>query len=176
MRRFAVAMVLSLCTLAVGAQVFASRAVGKPTIEQYGVTLDAPQSWSSVEHGDAGIVDPTTVLVVGSPGVKPLLNGGCQVADYRVPPEGAVVVVLRWRTITSGGGRPPVGRAPLKTLTHLTRRNIECFAGRGAAAQLALGDHAYQVNIMVGDRATPGTIHRALAAARSFRLSAKRGG
>jgi hypothetical protein len=171
MSRFAAAMILSLCALVVGAQAVASNLEVERVIERNGVTLDVPQSWSVVEPGDAGIVDPTTALVAGSPGVKPMPKPACQVAAYRVPPAGAVVVVVRWRTITSGGGQPRLGRAPLKTLTRVTRPSFECFAGRGTAAQLALGSHAYQVNVMVGDRATPGSIRQALAVARSFDLS-----
>jgi hypothetical protein len=172
MRRFAVAMILALFVIGVGSQASAANQAVERVIERNGVKLDAPQSWRLVTRGDAGVVDPTTVLVAGSPGVKPLLNAGCEIAAYHVPPTGAVVVVVRWRTVTSGGGRPPVGRAPLKALTRVRRPSFECFAGRGATAQLALDGHAYQVNVMVGDRATARSIRQALAAARSFRLIA----
>jgi hypothetical protein len=173
LRGFALPLALLLSLLVLGAGADASSKGGDGVIARMGVKLDAPRAWGLIERGDAGIVDPTAVLVAGSPGVRPLLNASCQVAAYHVPPSGAVVVVLRWRTVTSGGGRPPVGRAPLKALTRVRRPNFECFEGRGAAAQLFLADHAYQVNVMVGDRATPGSIRQALAVARSFGLSAR---
>ena len=50
----------------------------------------------------------------------------------------------------------------------LKRPLFECFDGRGAVAQIVIRDRAYQVNVMVGDRATRETIADALAAARSF--------
>jgi hypothetical protein len=141
-------------------------------IARAGVKLEVPPSWGLVARGDEGISDPTTVLVMGSPGVRPLRHASCQIAAYHVPTNGAVVIVVRWRTATSGGGRPVVGYAPLKRLTKVARPSFECFAGRGAVAQLAVGGHAYQVNVLVGDRATPGLIRQALSVARSFRLSA----
>jgi hypothetical protein len=138
-----------------------------------GVKVETPQSWRAVDPaGDGGVVDPRTVLVVGSPGVAGLRSPRCQVAAYRVPADGAVVVVVRWRSVTSGGGHPVLGRTPLRKLMRVSRPSFECFAGRGAAAQVALGTHAYQVNVMVGDRATPARVHQALAVARSFDLDA----
>jgi hypothetical protein len=172
---FALLLTLPLSLLGLGARAYASSEGSDGVIARNGVKLDAPRSWGLIARGDAGILDPTTVLVVGSPGVRPLANSGCQIAAYRVPPTGAVVVVVRWRTNTSGGGHPRLGRAPLKTLTHVTRPSFECFAGRGAEAQLALGGHAYQLNVMVGDRARRATIDQALATARSFRRSAEGG-
>jgi hypothetical protein len=79
-----------------------------------------------------------------------------------------VVVVVGWKTATSGGGRLKPGRAPLKKLVRVRRPSFECFSGRGAAAQVALGDKAYQVNVMVGDRASRRVIAEALAVGRSF--------
>ena len=79
-----------------------SRMASEGVIARNGVTLHAAQTWNLIAPGDAGIVDPTTVLVAGSPGARPLPNARCQIAAYRVPPTGAVVVVVRWRTITSG--------------------------------------------------------------------------
>jgi hypothetical protein len=171
MKGFAVAVTVLLSLLGVGARADAGGEPADRVIQRNGVKIDAPTSWRWIERGDGGIVDPTTVLVAGSPGVKPLRHAACQIAAYHLPPTGAVVVVVRWRTGTSGGGQPPGGRAPLATLTRVRRSSFECFAGRGAAALLALGGHAYQVNLMVGDRATPRSIRQALAAARSFRLS-----
>lgn len=142
------------------------------TISGSGVKVNAPASWQQVHFlGEDRIVDPHTVLVVGTRGVRPSLTSGCQIAAYRVPNDGAVVVVVRWRTETSGGGRPTSGRSPLQTLTRVKRPSFECFNGRGTAAQLALHGHAYQVNVMVGNQATPGTVAKALAVARSFDLT-----
>jgi hypothetical protein len=45
---------------------------------------------------------------------------------------------------------------------------FECYAGRGAAAQVHLRGIDYQVNVMVGDRASSSRIADALRVARSF--------
>ncbi len=51
---------------------------------------------------------------------------------------------------------------------YLTRPLFACFDGRGAMGQIVIGNRAYQVNVMVGDRAAPRRVADALAAARSF--------
>ena len=61
-----------------------------------GVSVKAPAGWELVPIADAGTVtDPRTVLVAGTDGAAPR-RSECQVAAYRVPGDGAVVVVLRW--------------------------------------------------------------------------------
>lgn len=150
----------------------AAAANAADTIAGIGVKVTAPRTWQRVQFlGEDNVVDPHTVLVAGTQGVRASLTSACQIAAYRVPADGAVVVVVRWRTVTSGGGRPTSGRAPLKALTHVRRPSFECFNGRGAAAQLSLRGHAYQVNVMVGNQATPKTVAQALAVARSFDLA-----
>ena len=116
------------------------------------------------------MTDPRTLLVVGTAGVVPRPTQ-CQIAAYRVPARGAVIVVVGWKTATSGGGRIKPGRWPLERLTSVKRPSFECFGGRGAAASLALGGKAYQVNVMVGNSASAVKIADALAVARSFRLA-----
>ena len=63
------------------------------------------------------------------------------------------------------------GRTPLTKLVAVQRPSFECFRGRGAAAQLVLGGKAYQVSVLLGDRAMRGLVDRALAVARSFALA-----
>jgi hypothetical protein len=140
-------------------------------ITSHGVRLEVPPGWQRVQPaGDGPVVDPRTLLVVGTAGVRPRASQ-CQIAAYRIPPGGAVVVVVGWKTATSGGGRLQPGRAPLADLTTVRRPSFECFSGRGAAAQVALGGRAYQVNVMVGGRASRQRVAAALAVARSFDLS-----
>jgi hypothetical protein len=154
-----------------GEAAFGSSSAAASVIRRGGVKVDAPRSWRLiVPAGEASFTDPKTVLVAGSPGVAASLTSSCQIASYRLPTDGAVVVIVRWRTVTSGGGRPPTGRASLKSLTHVSRPSFECFKGRGAAVQLSLRGHAYQVNVMVGDRASPRRVEQALSVARSFNL------
>jgi hypothetical protein len=71
----------------------------------------------------------------------------------------------------AGGGHLEPGRAPFARLRSVRRPSFECFAGRGAAAQVVLGGRPYQVNVMVGDHASKRRIAQALAVARSFRLA-----
>jgi hypothetical protein len=130
-----------------------------------GMTVRAPADWALVADADTGaIVDPRTVLVAGTDGVAPR-RSECQVAAYRIPADGAAVVVLRW------SGKAPewvtTDRAVLANMK-LRREYFECWDGRGAAAQIAVKGRAYQVNVMVGDRATAKDAAAALAVARSF--------
>lgn len=139
-------------------------------IRANGVQVKAPPGWHRVQGvAEDRFSDPRTVLVVGTNGVR-ARTSRCQIAAYRVQPAGAVVVVVRWRTQASGGGRPPRSREPLKRIV-LRKPGFECFNGRGGAAQVTLGGHAYQVNVMVGDRASARIVAQALAVARSFDLS-----
>ena len=141
------------------------------SIRANGVQLTLPSGWHRVASaGDGPVTDPRTLLVVGTVGARPKPTQ-CQIAAYRVPPKGAVVVVVGWKTAASGGGHMKPGRWPLAKLTSVRRPSFECFAGRGAAASLALGGKAYQVNVMVGDSASAQDVAHALAIGRSFRLA-----
>jgi hypothetical protein len=117
------------------------------------------------------VSDPRTLLVVGTAGVRPQASH-CEIAAYRLPPSGAVVVVVGWESIASAGGSPWTrGRAPLKSLVAVHRPSFDCFAGRGAASDVLLGGKPYQVKVMVGDRASKTRVEEALAIARSFDLA-----
>jgi hypothetical protein len=144
-------------------------AAGAATIRAHGVGLTVPRGWHRVASaGDGPVTDPRTLLVVGTAGARPAPTQ-CQIAAYHVPARGAVIVVVGWKTATSGGGRMKPGRRPLAELTSVRRPSFECFAGRGAAASLVLDGKAYQVNVMVGDAASAREIAEALSIARSFR-------
>jgi len=157
--RFAVAALVALA------------GAGDRVIASHGVRLVAPAGWQRIQAaGDGPVVDPRTLLVVGTAGVR-AKQSQCQIAAYRVPSGGAVIVVVGWKTATSGGGRIRPGRAPLEALRAVRRPSFECFTGRGAAAEVVLGGRAYQVNVMVGDRASKPSIEAALAVARSFDLN-----
>ena len=164
MRLFAlVVLVLAVTSVANGG--------GGQIVRLHGVALTMPVGWHRVASaGDGPVTDPRTLLVVGTAGVAPK-SGRCQIAAYRVPTHGAVVVIVGWKTATSGGGRMRPGRWPLKALTSVQRPSFVCFAGRGTAASLALGGKAYQVGVMVGDSASAAKIAEALAVGRSFRLA-----
>jgi hypothetical protein len=101
------------------------------------------------------------VIVIGTNGVR-AIDSDCQVSSYRVPSDGAVVVVIGWRD--------PTGASPYLPLSgmKLRRGTFECFADRGAVAQVTRRGVDYQVNVMVGDRASAATIDDALTAARSI--------
>jgi hypothetical protein len=143
---------------------------GPRTIVANGVRVVAPAGWQRVRAAPTAITDPVTVLVVGTRGVRPRLVP-CEVSAYRIPLAGAAVVVVRWRTETSGGGRPPSSRRPLSHLV-LNRLGFECWPKhRGGAVELSLGGHAYQVNVLIGDRASSLTVDRARAIVRSFDLA-----
>ncbi|HJU48247.1 MAG TPA: hypothetical protein VJ689_08945 [Gaiellaceae bacterium] len=128
-----------------------------------GVSIRVPDGWSRTTAAVDAVSDPRTVLVVGTDGVQPR-RSSCQVSAYRVPADGAAVVVIGWRgKATAAISRD---RAVLGAM-RLRRPYFECWAGRGASAQIALHGRAYQVNVLVGDQASPGIVADALRAARS---------
>ncbi len=155
--------------------VLASLAVASSSgriISANGVRLVVPLGWQRIEAAsDGSVTDPRTLVVVGTTGVRPRASV-CQIAAYRLPPTGAVVVVVGWKNLELSGARgQKPGRWPLKKLTAVRRSSFECFAGRGAAAGLVLVGKAYQVNVLVGARASKRRVAEALAVARSFNLA-----
>jgi hypothetical protein len=150
---------------------FASLALAASTgrvIASNGVRLVVPAGWQRVHAANPGaVVDPRILLVVGTAGVRPRASH-CQIAAYRVPAGGAVVVVVGWRSVAAAGGTPKPGRAPLGRLVAVRAHSAECFAGRAAAADVNLGGKLFQVNVMVGARASKLRVAEALTVARSF--------
>jgi hypothetical protein len=141
-------------------------------ISSHGVRLVVPRIWHRIEPASGGsTTDPQTLLVVGTDGVRPLASK-CGIAAYRLPPSGAVIVVVGWKSVESAGGGPwEPGRAPLKNLLAVHRPSFDCFSGRGTAATVLLAGKPYQVNVMVGDGASKRRVAEALAVARSFDLA-----
>jgi hypothetical protein len=128
-----------------------------------GVSFDVPAGWAKVDRAASANTDPRTLLVVGTKGTRAIATD-CQVATYRVPVDGAVVVAIGWRE--SFGGASSLSLSSMK----LRRGIFECFSGRGAVAQVTRGGRDFQVNVMVGDKADAGTVADALDVARSFAL------
>jgi hypothetical protein len=64
------------------------------------------------------------------------------------------------------------GLLPLSGLK-VRRETFSCFEGRGAVAQVTRGGRDFQINVMIGDRATAKTVAEALDVARSFSLVAR---
>jgi hypothetical protein len=144
---------------------------GRRIISSRGVRVVVPRRWQQIHAANAGpVTDPRTLLVVGTAGVRPKASH-CPIAAYRLPPTGAVVVVVgRKRLALSGAQSQTPGRWPLKRLNAVQRPSFECFGGRGVAATLVLGGRAYQVNVLAGDRASKRRVAQSLAIARSFDL------
>jgi len=110
------------------------------------------------------------LLVAGTAGVHPQASQ-CQIGGkYHIPADGAVVIVIGWLSSSAGGGPVNPGRASLDHLTRVGKSTFECYAGRGAAAQVHLHGIDYQVNVMVGNEANAQQVSKALTVARSFRL------
>lgn len=164
--RFFAAVLLALTVTSV------ANGGGGQTVRAHGVQLTMPEGWHRVAPaGDGPVTDPRTLLVVGTAGAMPRPTR-CQIAAYRVPAHGVVVVTLGWKTATSGGGRRmKPGRWPLRMMTSVQRPRFECFGGSGTSASLVLGSRAYQVSVMVGRSTSPQNIAKALAVGRSFRLA-----
>lgn len=152
---------VAVALVAVGA---AQAAADRPIVAG-AVAVRATDDWARVNAAATGAEsDPRTVLVVGTRGVVPRASQ-CQVAAYRIPADGAAVVVLGWRGVAPDS--LPRDRSDLQAM-RLRRPIFECFDGRGAVAQIVIKGRAYQVNVMVGDRATRDTVADALSVARSF--------
>jgi hypothetical protein len=148
-----------------GAGVAAERS---DTVRGGGVELLLPDGWTRIQPAaQTAVDDPRTVLVVGTDGVRSL-ESDCLVSSYRVPADGAVVVVIGWRE--------PNGVSAFLSLAgmKLRRGTFECFDDRGAVAQVTRRGLDYQVNVMVGDRASAETIEAALDAARSIIAAPRR--
>jgi hypothetical protein len=150
---------LALASVATGAMVGSARGGG--------VELELPSGWAKVVPARGTTTsDPQTLLVIGTDGVR-AVESECQVSSYRVPANGAVVVVIGWKDAVGTSGFLPLSSLKLR------RGTFECFAGRGAVAQVTRRGRDFQINVMVGDRASAETIEDALAAARSFALVPK---
>jgi hypothetical protein len=166
MRRFGKHL-LAIAVAAVVASV-AVASVGAATgdvARSGGVQLDLPSGWAKVVPAREDRLDePRTLLVIGTEGVK-AIESDCQVSSYRVPADGAVIVVIGWRDSVGASGFLPL------TTMKLRRGTFECFPGRGAVGRIMRRDRDFQVNVMVGDRASLATVDAALDAARSLGLA-----
>jgi hypothetical protein len=102
-------------------------------ISGHGVKLTVPAGRTRASPAsDGAVVDPKTLLVLGTRGVKPKASR-CQIAAYRIPPPGAVVVVVGWKSLrNSGASGAEEGRSPLTRLVRVRRPSYECFDGRDA--------------------------------------------
>jgi hypothetical protein len=154
-----VVLLAAVVVLALAAS--AATAALQETARGAGVELGLPAGWAKVApHRAPAGAEPQTLLVIGTEGVR-AVESECLVSSYRVPSNGAVVVVIGWRD--------SVGTSILPfSAMKLRRGTFECFAGRGAVAQVARRNRDFQVNVMVGDRANADTVEAALEAARSF--------
>jgi hypothetical protein len=155
----------SAAALVAGLLASAALAAEGTSLRAQGVQLTAPDGWQRVEPAVEGATsDPRTLLVVGTKGVR-AIETECQVSSYRVPADGAVVVVIGWKRPSTG-----VTLLPLSSM-RLRRDTFECFEERGAVAQVIRNGRDYQLNVMVGDRADADLVAEALAVARSFALA-----
>lgn len=138
------------------------------TVRGGGVELLLPEGWTRIQPGpQSDGDDPRVVLVIGTDRVR-WAESDCLVSSYRVPADGAVVVVIGWREPTGVGSFLPLSGMKLR------RGTFECFDDRGAVAQVTRRGLDYQVNVMVGDRASAETVEAAFDAARSIIAAPRR--
>ena len=163
MRRRATPLVLLAIGLAAALVASGTAAVGD-VARGGGVQLTLPDGWAKVVSRDTRVDDPRTLLVIGTDGVK-AVDSNCQVSAYRVPADGAVVVVIGWRDSIGETNILPISTMKLR------RGTFDCFTGRGAVGRLTRRDRDFQLNVMVGDRASAATIDAAFDAVRSFTLT-----
>jgi hypothetical protein len=95
-----------LIALFVASLALASPALATSTeriISSHGVQVVVPPGWQRVQAASAGpVTDPSTLLVVGTAGVRPKASR-CQIAAYRLPPRASVVVVVGWQRLGLSG-------------------------------------------------------------------------
>jgi hypothetical protein len=162
-RKTLLTVVFTIVALAASASV--ALAADPSIVKAGGVQLELPEGWAKVDRAnEPGASDPRTLLVVGTKGARPVATP-CQVASYRVPDDGAVVVVVGWSAAYLD--------KPKLELSKLRKPTFACFDGRGAVGQVTRKGRDYQVSVMVGDNASAETIRDALAVARSFALVAR---
>jgi hypothetical protein len=159
-------LLLATATVAAGALVASAAVAATGAVARaWGIHLTLPDGWSKVAPASDSRVEPRTVLVIGTDGVR-ATQSDCQVSSYRVPADGAAVVVIGWKT-SLGASFPSLSAMKLR------RGTFDCFAGRGAFARVTRGDRDFQVNVLAGDRASNATVEDALAAARSIALASR---
>jgi len=165
-----IALLVAFGMLAVAATVAVAAADGR-VVAGHGVQLTVALGWNRVQAASDGpVTDPRTLLVVGTAQVR-AKETQCQIAAYGIPADGAIVVVVGWRSLKySGGENAKPGYALLKKLSMVRKPSFECFRGRGAAADVVIHGTAYQVNVLVGDRASESRVAEALAIGRSFKV------
>lgn len=158
--KFLLSTVFSLVVVALAAPL--ALADEESVIRAGGVQLALPDGWAKVDRAaEPAGSDPRTLLVAGTKGVRAVPTP-CQVASYRIPDTGAVVVVIGWREGFLD--------EPKLELTKLRKPMFACFDGRGAMGQVTRKGRDYQISVMVGDDASAQTIREAFAVARSFAL------
>lgn len=159
-------LLLATATVAAGALVVSAAVAATGDVARaWGIQLTLPDGWSKVAPASDSRAEPRTVLVIGTDGVR-ATQSDCQVSSYRVPADGAAVVVIGWKT-SLGVSFPSLSAMKLR------RGTFDCFAGRGAFARVTRGDRDFQVNVLAGDRASNATVEDALAAARSIALASR---
>lgn len=159
-------LLLAIATVAAGALVASAAVAATGDVARaWGIQLTLPDGWSKVTPASDSRAEPRTVLVIGTDGVR-ATESDCQVSSYRVPADGAAVVVIGWKT-SLGVSFPSLSAMKLR------RGTFDCFAGRGAFARVTRGDRDFQVNVLAGDRASNATVEDALAAARSIALASR---
>ncbi len=159
-------VLLATATVAVVALVASAAVAATGDVARaWGIQLTLPEGWSKVAPASDSRADPRTLLVIGTDGVR-AMPSDCLVSSYRVPADGAAVVVIGWKT-SIGVNFPPLSAMKLR------RGTFDCFPGRGAFARITRGDRDLQVNVLAGDRASNATIEDALEAARSLALASR---
>jgi hypothetical protein len=142
------------------------------TVSSAGVSLRLPAGWAQIKPATGDPVsDPKAVLVVGTHGVRMTSSHCLLVGDYRIPADGAAVIILRWSSSHAGGGPVSAGRHALAKLTAVKRPMFECYSGPGAAVQLHAGGADYEVAVLVGRHASAAVTNQALAVGRSFTVA-----
>jgi hypothetical protein len=166
------AVLVAILAVAAAIAAFGASGETKGVVKANGVRVSVPAGWEAVTPAKIpAVTDPKTLLVVGTPRVRPHASR-CQVAAYAIPAGGAAVVVIGWKSLaTAGGAHPAAGRALLRSLRKVRVGDTECFAGAGASAQLWLAHRAFQVNVLVARGASATRVREALAVARFFDLA-----
>lgn len=156
MRLFAtVVVVLAFTSVASGG--------GGRTVRAQGVALTMPAGWHGVASaGDGPVTDPRTLLVVGTVRVAPKPSQ-CQIAAYRVPAHGAVVVIVGWKDRDERRRSDEPGALAAKEADLREARELRVLRGTGGSCVACPRWKAYQVNVMVGNSTPAQQIAEALA-------------
>ena len=116
-----------------------------------GVAVLLPPGWATSPPNDGPVIDPVTRLAAASGPIEPA-STGCSIAAYAFPSDAVAIVLVEWKD-PDGNPPPRPDRFSTNFLPLRDPPTIECFEGRGAAADFTDHGRIFAAYILLGPRA-----------------------